>query len=1231
MSLHRLQQQCSEAKTGDATAQHSMTTGALWFPLQSSEANGLAPHFSLQVECTFTSDPNVLRIREEIQRRRWRKTHNTKKRGDAKNDKDDDASECDEDIDENTTTTLTDPTFAFTQPFLSIEWSLIASTSIRHLFFHSDIERLANFREFILYGDIERELDKDEGLQIDDDHLAAFKACQFSAQYLDHCVETLSQRLEGYSDDYCVLDDTRSRLMRTNRSLKAQRKRLQKEHDELDLLISTYQRVLEKNGDTNVAQIHPSGSPEPLDSPAVSPTPSLSPKKPVFLKTWEERERERRLEKEVSKAQRIEEEKQRLLQRVMERQQRDDYEALISKFTENRKHRAARRIQTFFRSIKGVLRAKRYATETRAATLVQAAWKRFVHLKQYPRRLERRREEIEMLLMAQSEKELRQWLAGLEQQQCEEATSRAMSPPESIQSNDPENAIEDDIPSPSASPSKQVVDALVTTWRKLHRVFVIAHRTRGTDYHDLFSEIDLRKDDVLDRAELRLGARSFGVRLDRKITRALITLIHRKCGAPSKPLLVTFEQFIQGFELIPTETESIDTKPPHDTSLVNTSDFESKPFVAASGMTADDSPETHKDQDTGEEALIMSIRAFREAIYESAMTFMAALGRPSSDYRAFRDALAQIFAEFDADRNGELDVGELVACMSCFNLRLSDDNVSLLRELFVGDREHGTVGVAEFISFVLAHSASSSAEDELGLLGHRLREAIMILVSQAQTQTESIEDAVRLVFGDAYKRKGQQLCSIRDFVRVFNRLRLGVTPTQVARLVVRLDRDGDRSISFEELLVWLRVRSKASLNAGSGADPVYSSASQTALQLATKKAKALRLLMGKLASGGDTSLMTLDTKTANLTVLFYQIDTNNSGKINQEELQMFLENQDLTPVVGEEVLIELSALSTSSQPLAALVAKEMMALLDMNANGVVTLPEWLTFAQYEGECDGDDPVVIEALRKALKESENNDPEQVVRWFNALPGAIQAAMNRPGEPIQIKIRVAEFKTALRAKLGGARSVSLHVVDRVAENLDKDRSGWITTGEFCVWAFPPRDLEEILRLVTKSWQMDRFRASSRTIFAANLYTRFDADGNGSLAVRELLSGFAVFGVILTEYEARVLLIAFDVDGDGCWSRSEFLAFVDKLFPVEEEPIPQAAISSDEQGKIETAPSTVQIPAHHDSSNDSDDIAYSDDDNDFLLQSGSSNALSSPAYSDEEQVSVRPVEYSEDFDED
>lgn len=128
VSLQQLQQQ---------TAQDSMTTGALWFPLKTSEANGLTSHLSLEIECVFTSDPKVLRIREEVHQRRKRKTKKKKSSGEQVDVVDQhEASGSEEDVDDDEANSIADPAFAFTQPFLPVEWALIASTSIRHLFFH---------------------------------------------------------------------------------------------------------------------------------------------------------------------------------------------------------------------------------------------------------------------------------------------------------------------------------------------------------------------------------------------------------------------------------------------------------------------------------------------------------------------------------------------------------------------------------------------------------------------------------------------------------------------------------------------------------------------------------------------------------------------------------------------------------------------------------------------------------------------------------------------------------------------------------------------------------------------------------------------------------------------------------------------------------------------------------------------------------------------------------------
>lgn len=643
----------------------------------------------------------------------------------------------------------------------------------------------------------------------------------------------------------------------------------------------------------------------------------------------------------------------------------------------------------------------------------------------------------------------------------------------------------------------------------------------------------------------------------------MITLIRSKCGAPAKPLLITFAQFLQGFDLAKKETQ-------HAESAGATRVDTEAPFTEETPRSSSRSEDLNSD-----EALVAAVRAFRKVVYESAMTHLVSNGQSTADYRAFREALTRMFHEFDADKDGQLDVGELVAGMATFQLQLNGDNVALLRELFVGERDSDAIGVAEFISFVLVHSSRS--EQDLGLLGYRLREAILARVKTAQAHVDTVEEAVRAVFAAAYPHKGQEHCSIRDFVSTLRRLRLGISAAQLALLAVRLDRDGDRTVSFEELLIWLRIRSK---DQASELDSSDVSASQSALQLATTKARILRGFLGKLTASSND-------RTASLTALFRQIDQNGSGKINESELQRFLERQDLPGLIGDDDLILLCNVWPLPAAVAALVAKETMRLLDLNGNGVATLHEWLTFALHASE--DDDPAVIEAMRRALKDTENHDPDGVLRWFNGLPGAMQAA-----DPKQVKIRVGEFKNALRAKLGGARSVSLRTIDRVVESLDKDGSGWITTSELCAWAFPPRDLEELLRLVVKSWQLER-RREPTTAFASSLYNRFDTDGNGSLAVRELVPGFMSFGVTLTEYEARVLLVAFDLDGDGCWSKREFEAFVDKLFP------------------IETPEATDERTEARDGSDYSDDLS---------LQSSSPNVSN-------EHVGVLPVDYSEDFD--
>jgi hypothetical protein len=90
----------------------------------------------------------------------------------------------------------------------------------------NDVERVANFRELVLYGDVARELtdkaddeDDEYALHVDPGHLAAFRIAQLAAQYLSHCVDSLDSRVDEYSDQLCSLTDAAQRLRQRNRAL----------------------------------------------------------------------------------------------------------------------------------------------------------------------------------------------------------------------------------------------------------------------------------------------------------------------------------------------------------------------------------------------------------------------------------------------------------------------------------------------------------------------------------------------------------------------------------------------------------------------------------------------------------------------------------------------------------------------------------------------------------------------------------------------------------------------------------------------------------------------------------------------------------------------------------------------------------------------------------------------------------------------------------------------------
>lgn len=105
------------------------STGCMWVPLQvpsrhtTPDLRGLK--LSAQLAVDFLYDDRVARIRQQI---RSRSALNTGKDGGSVGPEE--GKRADQLSD-----TVVDPTFAFTPPFLPVEWSVVASASVRQLFF----------------------------------------------------------------------------------------------------------------------------------------------------------------------------------------------------------------------------------------------------------------------------------------------------------------------------------------------------------------------------------------------------------------------------------------------------------------------------------------------------------------------------------------------------------------------------------------------------------------------------------------------------------------------------------------------------------------------------------------------------------------------------------------------------------------------------------------------------------------------------------------------------------------------------------------------------------------------------------------------------------------------------------------------------------------------------------------------------------------------------------------
>lgn len=656
-----------------------------------------------------------------------------------------------------------------------------------------------------------------------------------------------------------------------------------------------------------------------------------------------------------------------------------------------------------------------------------------------------------------------------------------------------------------------------------------------------------------------------------------------------------------------------------------------------------------------------AVAAMRQQIVDAATRHLEALGTSTANYFAFRDALAFVFQEFDTDGNGELDMAELVACVQSIGLELSRDNLTLVRDCFgcdSGDR----IRIADFVSFALARTRDENTES-LGLVGSHLREVVLERVRATRQEPESVEDAVRRVFRRAFPSTSRRSCPVARFTKTLAGLQLRVKPAQLARLVTRLDKVSDGSISFDELLLWLRLRAVSELADASSPPPSSASAidGDDPIQALTTRqpVTCVRSLLYRLA-GVDLAAPASAWRPS-LLRLFREIDRNDSKKVTTDEIEGFLASRDLAALCGAD-----------RSPLSW--AKAVGDAIDADRNGVVTADEWLAFLapsprnlhqqQQVGTSQHDSTDLIERIngvREALQVAVE-DEAALLAWFHALPGVLTVIGTAPSSTTttaagidareqhsHAKVRVGVFKTALRAKIGASMLPS-QAIDEAVKRLDSDHIGWVTTAELRHWAFPRRDLEALMHAVTERWREEEQRVGDPD-FALTLYRRFDADGNGVLAQRELRGGFASFGLLFTAAEVAALVQAFDRDQDGCWNKTEFLAFVYTLLPhaifqattSDSAPGPGGAVSVDkvvDDGVLTLDDALADRVASVDNRKPlptpavlpSDDVDDDEYESDGFLSSSSSSSAASTGSSEHEAMPSLPepdaAEYSEGF---
>jgi hypothetical protein len=290
---------------------------------------------------------------------------------------------------------------------------------------------------------------------------------------------------------------------------------LQKEAQDLDLLLKSYEKILELQG--NKADIYPNKTSN--DSPSKR-NRVIEAKKPTFLMSYEEREEERKMLKQLTREQRIEDEKKRFLQLFQQKNAREQAKDLYLSKMQLKRHQASRKIQRWIRKTWRDWSLNERVRQSSAATRIQAKWKFLLIYRKYPARLREFKRQKELKLMSIEERMMRQFMA-IERKIAKKTVRRDSYDINLNMVNELLVSLNQDQENDKEGKEEESVKphVLVEYWRKLRRIFILANE-KGSTFQFLFEQLDLKRDKIIDRSEFRLGLKQFGVPITRQLTRA---------------------------------------------------------------------------------------------------------------------------------------------------------------------------------------------------------------------------------------------------------------------------------------------------------------------------------------------------------------------------------------------------------------------------------------------------------------------------------------------------------------------------------------------------------------------------------------------------------------------------------------------------------------------------------------------------------------------------------------